>query len=182
MDRFVQRSKREPLIKPVSRTLTRSDAEPPLKRPRTWPADSKSEDSDNSSTRASLDGSSDEDEDHEVNFSLVSRGTSQEPDEASNPEEGPAAEDSLILIQSGGDAVGEYEAITASQPGVEDVENDASAQPSTRQWVKGQSSIYVDAFNLALQTVLEDEAHLFDEKEKAVFDYWKALGYEAQYL
>lgn len=49
-------------------------------------------------------------------------------------------------------------------------------------WVKGQRSIYVDAFNLALDTVLENEAHLFDERERHVFDQWKALGYESQYL
>ena len=51
-----------------------------------------------------------------------------------------------------------------------------------RKWVKGKSSIYVDAFNLALETVLEDESHLFDEAEMAVFENWRGLDYEAQYL
>lgn len=50
------------------------------------------------------------------------------------------------------------------------------------KWVKGRSSIYVDAFNLALDTVLEEERHLFDEAEMEVFAQWRALGYEAQYL
>ena len=50
------------------------------------------------------------------------------------------------------------------------------------KWTKGQSSIYVDAFNLALQTVLEDESHLFDEPELAVFESWSSLSYESQYL
>ena len=48
--------------------------------------------------------------------------------------------------------------------------------------MRGRSSIYVDAFNLALETVLEEESHLFNEPELAVFDNWKALDYEAQYL
>lgn len=50
------------------------------------------------------------------------------------------------------------------------------------RWVKGRSSIYVDAFNLALDTVLEEERHLFDEAEMEVFSQWRALDYEAQYL
>lgn len=51
-----------------------------------------------------------------------------------------------------------------------------------RQWVPGKSSIYVDAFNLALDTVLEDENHLFDDAETSIFHYWRGLSYEAQYL
>lgn len=43
-------------------------------------------------------------------------------------------------------------------------------------------SFYVDAFNLALETVLDEESHLFDEKEMMIFDKWKQLNYEAQYL
>lgn len=50
------------------------------------------------------------------------------------------------------------------------------------KWIKGRSSIYVDAFNLALDTVLEEERHLFDEAEIEVFSQWRALDYEAQYL
>ncbi|CAK7271917.1 hypothetical protein SEPCBS119000_004852 [Sporothrix epigloea] len=45
-----------------------------------------------------------------------------------------------------------------------------------------RSSIYVDAFNIALDTVLEQEGHLFSEKERAVFSAWRGLDYEAQYL
>lgn len=51
-----------------------------------------------------------------------------------------------------------------------------------RHWVKGRSSIYVDAFNLTLETVLAEESHLFDDAERAVFDNWNGLSYEAQYL
>ena len=50
------------------------------------------------------------------------------------------------------------------------------------QWIKGRSSIYVDAFKLALETVLDEEAHLFDKRENAIFTAWKYLSYEAQYL
>ncbi|KAK6501825.1 hypothetical protein TWF481_009648 [Arthrobotrys musiformis] len=45
-----------------------------------------------------------------------------------------------------------------------------------------KSSIYVDAFNLALDTVLEEEGYLFDEAEHAVFERYRRLEYEAQYL
>ncbi|KAK4628782.1 Fanconi-associated nuclease 1 [Fulvia fulva] len=50
------------------------------------------------------------------------------------------------------------------------------------KWVRGKSSIYVDAFNLALETVLEEESHLFDDAEHAVFKQWRELSYEGQYL
>ncbi|EPE02501.1 coiled-coil domain-containing protein mtmr15 [Ophiostoma piceae UAMH 11346] len=45
-----------------------------------------------------------------------------------------------------------------------------------------RSSIYVDAFNIALDTVLEQEEHLFNDREKAVFAAWRQLDYEAKYL
>ena len=57
-----------------------------------------------------------------------------------------------------------------------------SSEAPEGSWINGQSSIYVDAFNLALETVLEDESHLFDAREMKVFNEWKQLGYEAQYL
>ncbi|KAJ5145716.1 uncharacterized protein N7515_000280 [Penicillium bovifimosum] len=49
-------------------------------------------------------------------------------------------------------------------------------------WQKGKSSIYVDAFNLALETVLDEESHLFDEAEMDIFRQWRELSYESQYL
>jgi Fanconi-associated nuclease 1 len=45
-----------------------------------------------------------------------------------------------------------------------------------------RSSIYLDAFNLALNTVLEEESPLFSKRELAVFKAWESLDYEAQYL
>ncbi|KAF3906227.1 hypothetical protein ABW20_dc0101794 [Dactylellina cionopaga] len=45
-----------------------------------------------------------------------------------------------------------------------------------------KSSIYVDAFNLALDTVLEDESYLFDESEHEIFKKYRDLDYESQYL
>ena len=50
------------------------------------------------------------------------------------------------------------------------------------QWIKGRSSIYVDAFNLALDTVLDEESQLFSADELEVFRQWRDLSYEAQYL
>lgn len=44
------------------------------------------------------------------------------------------------------------------------------------------SSIYVDAFNLALDTVLSDESYLFSDDEAEVFAKFRSLDYEAQHL
>lgn len=76
-------------------------------------------------------------------------------------------------------AIEEYEVMKSSQLSVDD--DDATEKPEP-VWVKGRSSIYVDAFNLALDTVLDEESHLFDEREMEVFRQWKDLDYEAQYL
>lgn len=91
-----------------------------------------------------------------------------------------ALEDSLPEVKVDGNILEEYEKLKSSQ--VDDGKISAETRLQTRKWVRGQSSIYVDAFNLALDTVLQDEAHLFDEKENCVFENWRALSYEAQYL
>lgn len=51
-----------------------------------------------------------------------------------------------------------------------------------RGWTRGKSSLYVDAFNLALDDVLKSESYLFDKPELAVFEHWRGLSYDAQYL
>jgi fanconi-associated nuclease 1 len=84
----------------------------------------------------------------------------------------------LPQVDTDQEAIDEYEEFRASQNATEAI----SARLDGRDWVKGKSSIYVDAFNLALETVLDEESHLFDEAEKALFEYWKTLSYEAQYL
>ena len=87
-------------------------------------------------------------------------------------------ESALPSIKTDKEAIAEYEAIRAAETeGLDILE-----RLGQRKWVPGKSSIYVDAFNLALETVLEDEAHLFDKAEMAVFDKWKNLSYEGQYL
>ncbi len=97
----------------------------------------------------------------------------------SRPPRGTPFESSLPPVEMDQEAIEEYEALRASQ--VEKPDR-TTLEPDTRKWVRGRSSIYVDAFNLALDTVLEDEAALFDDKEKEVFERWRQLGYEAQYL
>lgn len=87
-------------------------------------------------------------------------------------------ESALPPVKTDKEAIDEYEAMRAA----EDVPEDLKSRLTQRTWIKGKSSIYVDAFNLALETVLEDEAHLFDEKEMEVFNQWRQLDYEAQYL
>lgn len=86
-------------------------------------------------------------------------------------------ESALPETESDG-AFKEYEETSGSQ----NIQVQSDETPRSGAWVKGRSSIYVDAFNLTLDTVLKDEAHLFDERERYVFDEWKALGYESQYL
>ncbi|TQV99781.1 fanconi-associated nuclease 1 [Cordyceps javanica] len=87
-------------------------------------------------------------------------------------------ENALPALQTDEAALEAYEEYKSSQ---------AKVVPETSEktnplWIKGRSSIYVDAFNLALDTVLAEEAKLFDEQELGVFDQWKALDYESQYL
>ncbi|KAI1497359.1 VRR-NUC domain-containing protein [Biscogniauxia marginata] len=90
-----------------------------------------------------------------------------------------AIESSLPEVKSNREALEEYETFKASQG---DEADSAVARLDSRKWVRGKNSLYVDAFNLALDTVLDEESHLFDEKERAIFDQWKALDYEAQFL
>ena len=87
-------------------------------------------------------------------------------------------ESALPQIKTDKEAIEEYEAMRAA----EDIPEDLKVRLTQRSWTKGKSSIYVDAFNLALETVLDDEGHLFDEKETEVFKQWRELEYEAQYL
>jgi Fanconi-associated nuclease 1 len=87
-------------------------------------------------------------------------------------------ESALPPVKTDKEAIDEYEAMRAA----EGMPEDLKSRLNQRSWTKGKSSIYVDAFNLALETVLEDEGHLFDEKEMEVFNQWRELEYEAQYL
>ena len=86
-------------------------------------------------------------------------------------------ENTLAPVHTNKEAIEEYEAMKAAE-----ISQELRFQPGVRSLPKGKSSIYVDAFNLALETVLEDEGHLFDEKETNVFAEWRQLDYEAQYL
>ena len=85
-------------------------------------------------------------------------------------------ETALPPIQTDKEAIEAYEASRAAE------QAETKERLDGQKWERGKSSIYVDAFNLALDTVLEDESHLFDEAEHAVFKSWRKLDYEAQYL
>lgn len=85
----------------------------------------------------------------------------------------------LPSIRTDKEAIEEYETRRAAET------NDAKdlhERLGARMWTRGKNSIYVDAFNLALVTVLDEESHLFNETELALFQHWRALSYEAQYL
>lgn len=99
---------------------------------------------------------------------------------ASSGEAGPTDfENAPPETHSDDEAVKEYEALKLSQGHGSPDGTTGKARPL---WVKGRSSIYVDAFNLALDSVLDEESHLFDEKEKEVFRQWRELKYEAQFM
>ncbi|KAH0557060.1 hypothetical protein GP486_005154 [Trichoglossum hirsutum] len=82
-------------------------------------------------------------------------------------------EAALPSVGTDEDAIEEYEVAQAA---------DIRRRLGEQNWTRGRTSIYVDAFNLALETVLEDEGPLFDHAELAVFENWRQLDYEAQYL
>ena len=81
-------------------------------------------------------------------------------------------------VQTDREAIEAYEAYAAS----EQTADHTKGRFENRMWKPGRSSIYVDAFNLALGTVLEEEAHLFNEAEMELFKQWRLLDYDCQYL
>ena len=89
-------------------------------------------------------------------------------------------ESSLPAIETNTQAIDEYETLRTVQ--VESDEPDLHQRMQNSSWQKGKSSIYADAFNLALETVLNEEAHLFNGAEMEVFRQWRELSYESQYL
>ncbi|KAF7176028.1 hypothetical protein CNMCM7691_001203 [Aspergillus felis] len=100
-------------------------------------------------------------------------------DENPIPNSQTELESSLPDIPTDKQAIEEYE---ISHSVEQDDEPDLRQRLQDGKWRKGKSSIYVDAFNLALETVLDEEAHLFNEAELEVFKQWKELSYESQYL
>jgi Fanconi-associated nuclease 1 len=88
-------------------------------------------------------------------------------------------ESALPPVATDKEAIEEYEATKANEL---EEKGELQQRVDDGKWVRGRSSIYVDALNLALETVLEEESHLFDEAENEVFTQWRRLNYEAQYL
>lgn len=99
--------------------------------------------------------------------------------ETGNAPRSTQLETALPPVQTDEEAIEAYEAYKAGQDDGADTTQDRLEK---RSWIRGKSSIYVDAFNLALDTVLEEEAHLFNEAEQQLFHEWRALDYECQYL
>jgi Fanconi-associated nuclease 1 len=90
-------------------------------------------------------------------------------------------ESTLPPIPTDQAAIDEYES-SQLVPKEEDDATKTLSRLHNRTWIRGKSSIYVDAFNLALDTVLDEESQLFNEAEQTLFSHWRALSYEAQYL
>jgi Fanconi-associated nuclease 1 len=89
---------------------------------------------------------------------------------------------SLPPVGTDKEAIAEYETSRMMEERNGTEQKDLEKRFGNRTWQKGRSSIYVDAFNLTLETVLNEESHLFDEAELAIFKQWKDLIYESQYL
>ncbi|OJD25846.1 hypothetical protein ACJ73_02782 [Blastomyces percursus] len=83
------------------------------------------------------------------------------------PNSQTALETAILPIKTDNEAIAGYEISKVQEKTTENGATTLHHRYAERKWVKGKSSIYVDAFNLALETVLEDEAHLFDETEMA---------------
>ena len=142
--------------------------------------------SDSPQSRREQSATEDESEPLFPNLEPCSRPRREVPDsEAESDDDFPQGQSSqtelesaLPSVKSDKEAIAEYEAARAA----ESESLDLQGRLGQRKWVQGKSSIYVDAFNLALETVLEDESHLFDEAEMDVFEQWRQLSYEGQYL
>ncbi|CBF71232.1 hypothetical protein AN6678.2 [Aspergillus nidulans FGSC A4] len=116
-----------------------------------------------------------------VRLASADEGPLNEKDNGAIPGSQTELESALPPVEADTKAIEEYE---FSQKSGDDEEKELSLQVRMRdgKWRKGKSSIYVDAFNLALDTVLAEEAHLFSKAEKEVFQHWRELSYESQYL
>lgn len=128
--------------------------------------------------------SSDDWDDEDSNISVAEEDLAQRDcidreDIASRSAQNTALESALLPAGTQEEAEEAYKEFQSSQ--VKD-EDDTSEPKNHPLWMKGRRSIYVDAFSLALDTVLEEEAQLFNERELNVFYQWKALEYESQYL
>lgn len=138
------------------------------------------------STDSSLSRRDESEDENEISKSPIRRSREIADSEAESEEEQGSPEISrktnlesaLPPVKIDEEAIADYEAARAA----ETQHLDLRGRLGQRKWVQGKSSIYVDAFNLALETVLEDEADLFDEAEVAVFEQWRELTYEGQYL
>jgi Fanconi-associated nuclease 1 len=99
---------------------------------------------------------------------------------------GTQLEATLPPVQTDEEAIEAYEAYKAGESVETEtrqgIEGTTLSRLESRSWIRGRSSIYVDAFNLALDTVLEEEGHLFNEAELDLFRQWRELDYEVQYL
>ncbi|KAM6479739.1 VRR-NUC domain-containing protein [Trichoderma sp. SZMC 28011] len=104
---------------------------------------------------------------------------SDETDQRRSKERVTEFENALPPTETNEEAITEYETLRSSQ---NNAGEDSSKVKTAPLWIKGRSSIYVDAFNLALDTVLEEESSLFSSRESEIFKQWRSLNYEAQYL
>lgn len=104
---------------------------------------------------------------------------SDETDQRRSKERVTEFENALPPTETNEEAITEYETLRSSQSNAGEERSGVKTAPL---WIKGRSSIYVDAFNLALDTVLEEESSLFSSRESEIFKQWRSLNYEAQYL
>lgn len=104
---------------------------------------------------------------------LIPRLSTAQSSSGSNDE--PAPPESLL-------ADDDFAGLESSLPPVTEELTDEQAITQEETTGPRKSSLYVDAFKLALDTVLEDESYLFDEEEHEIFRKYRELDYEAQYL
>lgn len=103
-------------------------------------------------------------------------------DSSTPPPSPPSAPlDELETVDADADA-DEAEPLLATPERTEAVQKYEGGREVDAETGTYTSSIYVDAFVLALDTVLADEAYLFSEDELEVFVKYRSLPYAAQHL
>ena len=144
--------------------------------PRPKLANKRSQKAQDTSTSDALGGSSSRPVKRAKNGNFLKIG-SQEDDEPPLPDPADTGE---AYTDADRDTAG----LTAVLPAVTEavLSEEAEEVEGEVKATKYTSSLYTDAFSMALDTVLEQESHLFNEEEAEIFQKYKSLPYEAQYL
>ena len=108
-------------------------------------------------------------------------------DDTHNNSWDPEPEDTVSCLKASGEHIWDEGGLTNSLPVVKNQllgTDELSVEDEKVGLVKKlhSSSLYTDAFDLTLDTVLAKESHLFSEPEAEILQKYRSLPYEARYL